>query len=458
MRHNSILCGAFLLTLFSFSTYAQVGIGNTNPSESSLLDIRDAGSNNKGLLIPRVSIGNLGLPAPVASPETSLLVYNTNATTGPGFYYWNGTGWMSIDGGKNWNLSGNALTNAGTDFLGTMDNVDLRFRTNNINRFEIATNGQLRSFANGNNSGPAYSWASNPTTGMFQQISNVIGFSTNGIERFRIPNANQVHAISNGTNTAPFYSWADDTNMGMYRIGTDILGFSTNGVERMRIIANGDVSIGTNNPQGRFHVRTNQNSSGALFSEIAIGNSLWPGGEFYNPNTAGGSGVTGTGFYGVYGQTTNLPAGWAGYFAGDVGAREFYYVSDKRWKSNITPLNAESDMLKKVMLLRPKSYNWRAAEFPGMAFDPDKKSFGFIAQELKEVFPDLVVSKSIPNPKVKKGPHEEIESVSGYYMVDYTGLIPVLTEAIQEQQKIIISQEERISKLESLVQELLNKQ
>ena len=121
-------------------------------------------------------------------------------------------------------------------------------------------------------------------------------------------------------------------------------------------------------------------------------------------------------------------------------------------------------MLKKVMLLRPKSYNWRAAEFPGLAFDPNKRSFGFLAQELKEIFPELVESGAIPDPKIKRGPRGAIELVSGYYSVNYTGLIPILTEAIQEQQHIITSQEERLNtheeriiKLELLVQELLNK-
>jgi hypothetical protein len=91
-----------------------------------------------------------------------------------------------------------------------------------------------------------------------------------------------------------------------------------------------------------------------------------------------------------------------------------------------------------------------------MNFDPKEKAYGFIAQELKAIFPDLVASKNIPNPKEKVAPYKKIQSASGYYMVNYTGLIPILTEAIQEQQKILESQEARIIRLESLVQQLLN--
>lgn len=42
-------------------------------------------------------------------------------------------------------------------------------------------------------------------------------------------------------------------------------------------------------------------------------------------------------------------------------------------------------------------------------------------------------------------------------VVDYTAIVPVLVEAIKEQQSIIDSQEARITNLEALVQQLINK-
>src|SRR5690554_6206062 len=93
----------FSCCLTSDNLFAQVGIGNTNPDASSLLDIRDA-ANDAGILIPRVDIIDLNTAAPVTSPATSLLVYNTNTTTGSGFFFWNGTVWTSIDGNKDWKL------------------------------------------------------------------------------------------------------------------------------------------------------------------------------------------------------------------------------------------------------------------------------------------------------------------------------------------------------------------
>lgn len=93
------------LLLFCFlngalGTFAQnVGINSTaaTPDPSAMLDVV---ASDKGVLIPRVALTSILVAAPVTSPLTSLLVYNT-ATAGtspndvvPGYYYWNGTQWQ----------------------------------------------------------------------------------------------------------------------------------------------------------------------------------------------------------------------------------------------------------------------------------------------------------------------------------------------------------------------------
>lgn len=84
------------LSLFLFTIQAQaqnVGIGTNTPAASAKLEIQ---STDRGILIPRISIPNLAAAAPVATPAVSLLVYNTNATTGLGYYYWDGTQWVKL--------------------------------------------------------------------------------------------------------------------------------------------------------------------------------------------------------------------------------------------------------------------------------------------------------------------------------------------------------------------------
>jgi len=78
-----------------YSADAYFGINTASPNASAALDIT---SSSKGLLIPRLDIADLSTAAPVTSPATSLIAYNTNATTGPGFFYWNGSAWTTIGG------------------------------------------------------------------------------------------------------------------------------------------------------------------------------------------------------------------------------------------------------------------------------------------------------------------------------------------------------------------------
>lgn len=63
------------------------------------------------------------------------------------------------------------------------------------------------------------------------------------------------------------------------------------------------------------------------------------------------------------------------------------------------------------------------------------KRLGFIAQDLKKVFPELVEQDS-----------------AGYFYVDYVGLIPVIIEALKEQQTIIDAQSSKIKELEKKVE------
>lgn len=106
-----------LLLIFPLFLNAQVGINTTTPDASAMLDIS---ATNKGLLIPRVSIPNLNAAAPVTAPVTSLLVYNTNTTTGTGFHYWDGAKWTPFSGAadNDWIIVGNDMYNGNSGNVG----------------------------------------------------------------------------------------------------------------------------------------------------------------------------------------------------------------------------------------------------------------------------------------------------------------------------------------------------
>jgi hypothetical protein len=72
---------------FSYTAFAQVGIGTITPDASSILDLT---STSQGLLAPRMTAAQR---AAIASPATGLLVYQTDGTTG--FYYYSGSAWVA---------------------------------------------------------------------------------------------------------------------------------------------------------------------------------------------------------------------------------------------------------------------------------------------------------------------------------------------------------------------------
>lgn len=88
-------------------------------------------------------------------------------------------------------------------------------------------------------------------------------------------------------------------------------------------------------------------------------------------------------------------------------------ASDIRLKNKIHPLELS---LSRILRLNGYSFQYRTNEFPQYEFD-DSVNYGVMAQELEEVFPELVS-----------------ENRYGHKIVDYDGLIPVLIEAIKEQQ------------------------
>lgn len=165
---------------------------------------------------------------------------------------------------------------------------------------------------------------------------------------------------------------------------------------------------------------------------------------------ADSAGVTGVGVfgqsirgvssnYGVYGQASGGGhQNWAGYFVGSVYTTGTYQPSDVKLKRNI---KTEASVLDKVMKLRPVSYEYKTDEMKHMSL-PEKTQHGFVAQELQQVFPEMVKESQqlvIENNKIAK--------TEDFTAVNYTALIPVLIKAIQEQQVMIEDLKKQISEL-----------
>jgi len=113
-------------------------------------------------------------------------------------------------------------------------------------------------------------------------------------------------------------------------------------------------------------------------------------------------------------------------------------TSDARYKTNISDI---SYGLKDIMKLRPVSYSWKNDKLNiGTGVN-----LGFVAQELENIVPDVVVHTQT---EIDKETHQPASEFSDVYGVKYSELIPVLVKAIQEQQAEIEQLKERIKVLE----------
>jgi len=92
--------------------------------------------------------------------------------------------------------------------------------------------------------------------------------------------------------------------------------------------------------------------------------------------------------------------------------------SDARWKKNVSTLSTASS-LDKILALNSVNYEWKTDEYPEMKFSSGAQ-LGFIAQEVEPIIPEVVTTDN-----------------NGYKGISYEKIVPVLTSAMQEQQKEI---------------------
>ncbi len=127
------------------------------------------------------------------------------------------------------------------------------------------------------------------------------------------------------------------------------------------------------------------------------------------------------------------------------------HVSDQKFKENIVPID---NALAVVNALNPKMYTYKNDEiYKSLHFD-NKEHFGFIAQEIEKVIPQIVTDNVHPAQKDKKG--NVIVGEIKYKGVDYIEIIPYVVAAINEQQKIINNQKASIDSLKSQIANCCN--
>lgn len=181
---------------------------------------------------------------------------------------------------------------------------------------------------------------------------------------------------------------------------------------QIKVNSTGKVGINNTNPTYQLDVsgtfRVNDNGDQLIYQY----------GEFY-PN----SGWSSLGNYSY--MWDEVYAYQAYFYYCDV------YYSDASLKTDVRNLATASDRLKS---LRPVSYKLK----PNVKEEGEKtgkeegEQMGFIAQEMQEIFPEIVVADK-----------------NGVLGIRYTELIPVLVKAFQEQQQVIDDLKARVDALEA---------
>lgn len=151
---------------------------------------------------------------------------------------------------------------------------------------------------------------------------------------------------------------------------------------------------------------------------------------------------------------TNLGGNMAGYFDGDVHVTgSITSSSDAALKQNIQSLPT-SDAVAKLALLQPKSYEFVDSGTVDINL-PRGIQYGFLAQEVEQVLPGLV--KEVVQPQRLDSQGHIVSEALEYKGINYTGLIPLLVSAVQEQQTKIDSLQQVIdNRLLALEQRLNN--
>lgn len=104
----------------------------------------------------------------------------------------------------------------------------------------------------GSQGAPAYSFSTDPDTGIYSSGADQLSFSALGSVRAHVAASGFVVNV-NGSAASPSLSLANG-NQGIFSAGSSIMGFSTNQIERMRILSSGEVGIGTTSPYAKLSV------------------------------------------------------------------------------------------------------------------------------------------------------------------------------------------------------------
>lgn len=298
------------IALSAIKMEAQVGVGTSSPKGA--LDIQ---STNSGILIPRIALNSLNIASPVLNPntntyvlETGTLIFNTNTTLGQGFYYWNGSNWVSIQGGES-STDKNTLDKAydqGGPGLG---------------RAIIADAGAVNITNNNNNDSGLHILNNSNLPGVAGQTTQIVKSDQIGVSSITGSSATGVNFYGDDSSTTNPYSVIQVTGKS---------NSSTYAVIKSTSSSTGDAIRATNSSSGIALRAENSSTGGAIYAYSKgssptaniIGNTAVPNVlNVENQRTDGGAGINTQGAIGIRAlSSVNSGSGVSSYFTSTSGA------------------------------------------------------------------------------------------------------------------------------------------
>jgi len=266
----------------------------------------------------------------------------------------------------------------------------------------------------------AYSWDAPWAvfSGLFRAknygTGSVYGFSTKGISAHSADDGTRAWAfggyymgLQKGTGTVTNLEGVHAMTGGN---GTGAVTYNTP-LDIMGRIGNAATQAATGIYIRDFELKANETGSSAVNYGIYMEEQT-TGDQNYQIYSEGGQSYLG----GSLGIGAQVAGSYKLVVAGAIYVAGGYYPSDARFKDNIATIESP---LAKILNMRGVSYNWKKEEYKDRGF-AEGRHYGVIGQEVEKVLPEVVK-----------------ESPNGEKSVAYTELIPVLIEAVKEQQKMI---------------------
>ncbi len=400
MKKLFALC-CLLSASFTYSQRGSVGIGTPTPNDGAALEIKSSG---KTLLLPRLSTAALN---GISTAEAGMTAYDLNKRSMVGYV---GSKGASVINQPSFNaffavstgVSYSQSFTASSTFLLQSVSVYLKPETN-----AVITSFTMTIFSGAGRSGT-----------VLGSTNLVINGSVAGYQDFNLSGSGitiqngQVYTFSVSINAGAGYSTSasigssstnvysgGDLYINTTRYASNDLAFDITaegaGSWQQFLLSSGDQSI-----SGKLSLN---GGNADAFTILNGGDTrIWNDNgtaniSFYASNVGTGNGNDNATFViRSNGQTFS--------FNGTGGS----VSSDERLKQDIVPLN---NSLQKIMQLNGYSYRFKTK-----ATDPHKE-IGVLAQEVKKVVPDAVYTDD-----------------KGMYSVSYNALVPLLINAVKEQQ------------------------